>query len=180
MTLISTFFSNLASCIALQKPNLVKPSLPNSQLGQRLNSNFQLYDRQEPLDLSTKEQVTILTLLNTNCSPCEEVVRQLNILKQEPSLRFALYGMAVYSNDPIVVKEIKINYRPLFPIATVQGGLRVIDIKQSLPFNEVATVPVTYLIDEEGRLLESFFGVLPLRYIMQQIKDYSPKNKKED
>ena len=171
---------SLASCIALQKPNLAKPSLPISQVGQSLNKSFKLYERQVPLLLTNQGQMTILTLLNTNCPPCGEVVRQLNILKQEPDLQFTLYGMAVYSNDPIVIKDIKVNYRPLFPVANVQGSLGLINIKQSLPFNEIATVPVTYLIDEDGHLLESFFGSLPLRYIMKLIRSYRPKDDKQD
>ena len=175
LSLVGFSSLSLVSCIALQKPNLAKSSLPISQVGQRLNNNFQLYERQALLPLTNQGQITILTLLNTNCSPCGEVVRQLNILKQEPDLQFTLYGMVVYNNDPIVIKDIKVNYRPLFPIASVQGGLRTINIKQSLPFNEISTVPVTYLIDEDGHLLESFLGSLPLRYILKLIRSYHPK-----
>ena len=176
IVVVIIFWLGPLSCISLQEPKLSKPSLLKSVMGQELNNGFQLYVRQEQISLLRPGQITILTLLNTNCPPCGEVVRQLNILKQKSSIEFSLYGMALYSNDPLVIKDIIASYRPLFPIASVAGGLRIINSEQSRPFNEVSTVPITYLIDDDGHLIESFFGFLPLRYIKKLLNSHSLKN----
>ncbi len=168
----------IVSCVALQEPYLDRPSFTKSRMGQALNRQFQLIRRQELVPIPDQDKLTILTLLSTECSPCNQVVKQLNQLQQEVDISFNLYGMTVYRSDPMILKEVKMSYRPSFPIISVNKGIRTKAVEQNLPFNDLATLPVTYLIDQNGRLIESFFGTIPLRYVIRLIRSHSPNQVK--
>jgi len=176
--LIITSHIGNVSCVALQEPELYKSSFTKSKIGQLINRQFQLVNRQELVPIPDQDKLTILTLLSTECSPCSKVVKQLNQLQQEVDIPFNLYGMTAYSSDPLILKEVKMSYRPSFPIVSVNKGIRTKAVEQNLPFNDLATLPVTYLIDQKGRLIESFLGTIPLRYVILLIKSHSPKQVK--
>ena len=159
----------LSACISLQPFKVVDPSVAQPQEGSQLNASFSIIVNQTQVKIQ-QSKVIILTLFTPECSPCGQIVRQLNILTQKiPSTSLALYGVCIEPNGCVRLNDFESAYRPDFTLGIIESSFRPSSLEKTLPFGSVQAVPITYLLTEDGTLIESFVGSIPVQYVIKQV-----------
>ncbi len=146
---------------------------PASEAGstslQRTPIAFELKDSEQETWRSVEHRgkPLVVTVFTSWCQPCLSVLQQLDATR-EHALFVDAFNVVAISVD----KELK-------PI--VQAFLEELDVRYPVliadqemlhghgPFGRYLAVPVTYLLDAEGSLIESFEGNAPVEYIARRV-----------
>lgn len=177
LLLFSSFFL-CSACISLQPFKVIEPSVSPPAEGSKLNSAFSLIVNQVQLNVLQK-RIVFLTLFTPECSPCGQVVQQLNrLVKLKETYSIALYGVCIEPNGCVRLNEFISAYRPAFTLGIIESSFRPTSLEKTLPFESLQAVPITYLLKEDGTLIESFVGSIPMQYVIKQIDQIASNDQK--
>ena len=109
----------------------------------------------------------VVTVFTSWCQPCLSVLQQLDATR-EHALFVDAFNVVAISVDkqlkPVVqafLEELDVRYPVLIADQKMLHGHG--------PFGRYVAVPVTYLLDADGRLIESFEGNAPVEYIARRV-----------
>jgi peroxiredoxin len=113
-------------------------------------------------------KVVLVNYFATWCGPCMQEVPELNDLAfgDTPLADFVVVGVSV-DLDPSVllppwVELMGLDYR----IVLADKG----SIQGNTPFGRMSAIPASFLIDEGGRHVESFLGLVPIQYLRRRVE----------
>jgi len=109
----------------------------------------------------------VVTYVASWCQPCVQTLTNLDRLARGvPSLKLIVVSMddEPEAKMPALLEYLAFDPR-VHPVAVADAGHRA----GITPFGEVAAVPVTHLVDSEGRHVESFFGIPPIVYLHRRV-----------
>jgi peroxiredoxin len=118
-----------------------------------------------------KGKVVLVNYFATWCAPCLQETPELNALAHgdPPEPHFAVVGVSVdldpYELLPPWLDLMRLDYR----IVLADKG----SIQGNTPFGRMPAIPASFLIDPEGRHVESFLGPVPVEYLRRRIKALS-------
>ena len=108
----------------------------------------------------------VVTVFTSWCQPCLSILEQLDATRTIPEYaeKFDVVAVSVDQNlGPVLtafLEQLDVKY------AVVQA-----DEKTRFghgPFGRIAAVPTTYLLDSEGRLIETLVGGVPIDHLVRQ------------
>lgn len=141
---------------------------PNTVSGERIAPDFELMTTDgEMLKLSDyRGKIVIIDFWATWCPPCRKGIPDLVELKNEFKDDLEIIGISVDkitrgTQDQIVpfMKKMGINY----PI--VHGTMEVAD-----SFGGIRSIPTTFVIDKEGKIVSQYIGLAPKKNYVNDIK----------
>jgi thiol-disulfide isomerase/thioredoxin len=112
----------------------------------------------QPFTFSDKSgQVLLITYFATWCFPCLAEVPDLIALHQKFSLRgFSVIAVGVDRQGATVLKPFRDYYKIPYPV--IVGDAQA--LAGNTPFGAIVGLPTSFLIDREGRLVRSIYGVV--------------------
>ena len=118
----------------------------------------------KPLSLDEfKGKVVLLNFWATWCSPCRtEIPRFVDLMGRYRQRGLMVIGISMDDNAPPVVqfcKDLKVNY----PVALGNDRLAAL-------YGGIMSLPVTFLIDREGRISARHYGELDLTRVEPEVR----------
>ncbi|MFS8084747.1 MAG: cytochrome c biogenesis protein CcdA, partial [Acidobacteriota bacterium] len=144
---------NLESLLKISAPAPANPPTANASFPVPPEVEFQTLDGQPFRLASLRGKVVLLNFWATWCIPCRAEIPEFNTLQKDHQARgFSIVGASVSPVDTAEAirgfqKDVKQDY-------TVIRGAEEIGAK----FGNGPGLPVTYLIDREGRIRQKFIG----------------------
>ena len=170
--------THLIACVAVQPPMIASSSISSPLRGQTVN-NVQVQTHEGPLDLMSLAQghFLLVTLFLPQCVACGQVSQLLNqIMESDLTGQVKVIGVCVAPSGCVQMRDFVTRYRPRYQMTKLLSTLRRVEGRGDLLFGPVVAVPITYLIDQRGRLIEAFRGLFPIQYVIKTIRSdaYSP------
>ena len=144
---------NLEDLLKLKAPTTTAPPPANASFQPAPDVEFETLDG-KPFRLSSlKGRIVLLNFWATWCQPCRAEIPEFNAMQRELETKgFSIVGASV---SPVDTAEAIRNFqRDLRQDYTVIHGAEEIGAK----FGNGPGLPVTYLLDREGRIRQKFIG----------------------
>ncbi len=150
---LASMLPNLESLLKVQSPQAGAPSAAGSKFQPAPEVEFQTLDAQPFHLTSLRGRVVLLNFWATWCIPCRAEIPEFNAMQKDFQARgFTMVGASVSPVDTADAirsfqKDVKQEY-------TVIRGAEEIGAR----FGNGPGLPVTYLLDRDGRIRQKFIG----------------------
>jgi thiol-disulfide isomerase/thioredoxin len=114
-------------------------------------------------------KIVVLNFWATWCGPCRTEIPYLVKLADEFKDDVRVAGLSVdEAGDDELVRKFAAEYKVTYPILRPEAGS---------PLANVSNLPMTLLIDREGRLAEKYTGAVPEKILREDIQKLIGKAK---
>ncbi|MFN3197794.1 MAG: TlpA family protein disulfide reductase [Bradymonadia bacterium] len=154
--------------------NGVKPPIsgPGGKLATTVN--FSLDDiKGGRVSLSDfRGQVVLVTFFTTWCDPCIAEIPALNDMVDGPTAieGFKVVAISLDLNPRQLVEQFVEFMGIQYPVLLADEGM----LRGDTPFGTVRTIPAAFLVDADGRHVDTFVGMTPLGYIRRRAQELIP------
>ena len=129
---------------------------------------FEFQDREEKLwrSVDNRGKPLVVTLFTSWCRPCLVILQQLDATRTIPTYRDEFEVVAVSMDQKLgplldaFVTQLDLQYPVLIADAKTRHGHG--------PFGRIVAVPTTYVIDSDGRLIDTLVGGAPIDHIVRR------------
>lgn len=162
--------SILTACGASSGLHLAPPSAKSSQGDKLSEFSYQELTASDSvfkqIRFPTDETFTVLTVFTSDCEPCGKVINALNQLPQSSlGIPVKVMGLSLTQDGPQLRRFLQ-SHRPQMSIGIGERPL----VRQDGLLSTVTAVPTTFLLDQNGQLIKSFFGSIHLAYVIKLIQ----------
>lgn len=169
------------SCVACgggggpQKPDIPPPILgPGGKVAETVN--FTLTDLQgQSVALSDfRGQVVLVTYFTTWCDPCIAEIPALNkMVEGDKAIEgFKVVAVSLDLNPPDFVREFAEFMNIKYPVLFADDVM----LRGETPFGVVRTIPAAFLVDADGRHVDTFIGMTPMGYIRRRAQELTQES----
>lgn len=108
----------------------------------------------------------VVTVFASWCQPCLGILQQLDATRSLPSYAdtFDVVAVSVDQNLDPVLEAYLAQLGVQFPVLIADAKMR----HGHGPFGRVVAVPTTYVLDEDGRLVDTIVGGAPVDHIVRR------------
>lgn len=139
--------------------NLYKIEKVEAPAGSKIAPNFTWTEDGKQMSLKDmKGKVLFVNFWATWCGPCKKEIPDLMSLNDEYSSKgFNVIGMNVFQNENSATIE---NYLKASPISyrIIDGNEDVVNAFSKADGSNIEAVPTTFVIDKEGKIVETIIG----------------------
>lgn len=114
-------------------------------------------------------QVVLVNYFATWCTPCIAEIPAFNQLAHgdDPVEGFEVVGVALDLDGRALVREF-VDYMEIgYPVALADQNT----LNGLTPFGTVRAIPASFLVDAQGRHVETFMGLTPIEYLRHRVAE---------
>jgi thiol-disulfide isomerase/thioredoxin len=112
---------------------------------------------------SLRGKVVLLNFWATWCGPCRMEIPEFEQLQRKYAGKIQVVGLSVDELPPAAVHQAAVKLKINYPVAIASNALQT-------RFGPISTIPVTWVIDREGRVVQINHGANPYQIFDTEIR----------